>query len=561
MDTEHGHSTGRRSQASAVEATMARRRGNGIFCSASVAHVDDNEDDVFGGINVVSAQVCLGEKLLLNGDYYAGDWLGRLPHGQGKYLWSDGCMYDGEWYKGRTMGKGRFCWPSGATYEGQFNDGFMDGVGIYTAPSGDTYKGSWSRNMKHGHGTKTFVKGDVYEGEWKQGSWHGHGRYRWKNGNCYIGQWKNGVINGKGAMIWSNGNRYEGFWEAGLPKGMGTFRLADGSCYDRWNEDTREQRWAYRASVSQNGNSVSEDARETLKGNDDFVRPRKTSMDCHSHIGMPGVCRLLRIGRVSRQGEMISKGHKNYELMLNLQLGIRHSVSRPTPVNSLDLTPSAFDPKEKMRTRFPPEGSKNTPPHQSCEFRWKDYCPVVFRALRKLFEIDAANYMISLCGDDALREISSPGKSGSFFYLTSDDRYMIKTIKKAEVKALLRMLPAYYKHVQKYQNTLLTKFFGLHCVKLTGATQKKVKADVFRQRASVAANFNLVMSLQVRFVVMGNLFCSQNTIHQCFDLKGSSQGRVTEKPEKDIHTTAPLKDLDLNFVFRLQKPTFQEFRR
>ena len=42
--------------------------------------------------------------------------------------------------------------------------------------------------------------------------------------------------------------------------------------------------------------------------------------------------------------------------------------------------------------------------------------------------------MISICGNDALRELSSPGKSGSFFYLTNDDRYMIKTMKKAEVK-------------------------------------------------------------------------------------------------------------------------------
>jgi hypothetical protein len=42
--------------------------------------------------------------------------------------------------------------------------------------------------------------------------------------------------------------------------------------------------------------------------------------------------------------------------------------------------------------------------------------------------------MLSLCSDDALRELSSPGKNGSFFYLTNDDRYMIKTMKKSEVK-------------------------------------------------------------------------------------------------------------------------------
>lgn len=58
----------------------------------------------------------------------------------------------------------------------------------------------------------------------------------------------------------------------------------------------------------------------------------------------------------------------------------------------------------------------------------------LIRTLRKLFKIDAADYMLAICGNEALRELSSPGKSGSFFYLTQDDRYMIKTMKKAEVK-------------------------------------------------------------------------------------------------------------------------------
>ncbi|GFQ06582.1 phosphatidylinositol 4-phosphate 5-kinase 1 [Phtheirospermum japonicum] len=40
--------------------------------------------------------------------------------------------------------------------------------------------------------------------------------------------------------------------------------------------------------------------------------------------------------------------------------------------------------------------------------------------------------MLAICGNDALRELSSPGKSGSFFYLTQDDRFMIKTVKKSE---------------------------------------------------------------------------------------------------------------------------------
>ncbi|KAL0721752.1 hypothetical protein Bca4012_036351 [Brassica carinata] len=153
----------------------------------------------------------------------------------------------------------------------------------------------------------------------------------------------------------------------------------------------------------------------------------------------------------------------------------RHSVGRQAPSASLDLKPSVFDPKDKIWRRFPREGTKYTPPHQSSEFKWKDYCPLVFRSLRKLFKVDPADYMLSICGDDALRELSSPGKSGSFFYLTNDDRYMIKTMKKSETKVLLRMLAAYYNHVRAFENSLVIRFFGLHCVKLNGPTQKKVR--------------------------------------------------------------------------------------
>lgn len=48
--------------------------------------------------------------------------------------------------------------------------------------------------------------------------------------------------------------------------------------------------------------------------------------------------------------------------------------------------------------------------------------------------IDQADYMLAICGNESLREFSSPGKSGSSFYLTQDERFMIKTMKKSEIK-------------------------------------------------------------------------------------------------------------------------------
>lgn len=128
------------------------------------------------------------------------------------------------------------------------------------------------------------------------------------------------------------------------------------------------------------------------------------------------------------------------------------------------------------------------------------------------------------------------------------------------------MLPAYYKHVRAFENTLVTKFYGLHCVKLTGATQKKVTlraAEILLLDFS-KSKINLIHELtvfQVRFVIMGNLFCSEYTIHRRFDLKGSSHGRLTGKPESEIDATTTLKDLDLNYLFRLQKVWFRDFCR
>ncbi|XP_052203296.1 phosphatidylinositol 4-phosphate 5-kinase 1-like [Diospyros lotus] len=536
------------------------------------------------------------EKPLPNGDLYIGSFSGHAPHGSGKYLWKDGCMYEGEWKRGKASGKGKFSWPSGATFEGEFKSGRMEGFGTFIGSDGDTYRGSWSADRKHGYGQKRYANGDYYEGTWRRNLQDGHGRYVWKNGNEYVGEWRNGVINGRGVLIWANRNRYDGNWENGVPKGHGVFTWPDGSCYiGSWSKDDgknskpldgtfypglngvnfsgKNEKVTFnhkmsaplmmveesgvavaaatkkRSSVDGSRGSLTERPfpRICIWESDgeagditcDIIDNVEASMFYRDGTGLDrdGFMQFRRgpccfSGEAKKPGETISKGHKNYDLMLNLQLGIRYSVGKHASIQRA-LKQSDFDPKEKFWTRFPPEGSKITPPHQSGEFRWKDYCPMVFRRLRELFQVDPADYMLAICGNDALRELSSPGKSGSFFYLTQDDRFMIKTVKKSEVKVLIKMLSSYYRHVCQYENSLVTKFFGVHCVKPVGG-------------------------LKTRFIVMGNLFCSEYRIHRRFDLKGSSHGRTTDKSEGEIDETTTLKDLDLNFVFRLQGDWFHE---
>ncbi|KAB2617178.1 phosphatidylinositol 4-phosphate 5-kinase 1 [Pyrus ussuriensis x Pyrus communis] len=525
------------------------------------------------------------ERHLPNGDLYIGSFSGSHPHGSGKYLWADGCMYEGEWRRGKASGKGRFSWPSGATYEGEFKSGRMEGRGTFTGSDGDTYRGSWSSDRKHGFGEKRYANGDFYEGTWKRNVQEGQGRYVWENGNEYVGEWRNGVISGRGVLIWANGNKYDGQWENGVPKGNGIFTWPDGSCYvGTWNKDLKvhqlngtfypanggkEQRLtdigdfgAENLTITMRKRSVSsvDGARGSLaertfpriciwesdgEAGDitcDIIDNVEASMLYRNGtaVDRDGFGKFRRSpccfsGEPKKPGQTISKGHKNYDLMLNLQLGIRYSIGKHASIVR-DLKPSDFDPKEKFWTRFPPEGSNKTPPHQSFEFRWKDYCPMVFRRLRELFQVDPADYMLAICGNDALRELSSPGKSGSFFYLTQDDRFMIKTVKKSEVKVLIRMLSSYYRHMSRYENSLVTKFYGVHCVKPVGGQK-------------------------TRFIVMGNLFCSEYRIHRRFDLKGSSHGRTTDKPEGEIDEITTLKDLDLNFVFRLQGKWYHELMK
>ncbi|KAK8705370.1 hypothetical protein V6N13_048973 [Hibiscus sabdariffa] len=376
----------------------AKKRANSIFGITSMANVAQNDvEDNDTDKNVsTSGEAYFAEKILPNGDYYTGQWHDNFPDGQGKYLWTDGCMYIGEWHKGKTMGRGRFTWPSGASYEGEFKTGYMDGTGMYIGANGDTYKGNWVMNLKHGHGMMQYSNGDLFDGEWRRGLQEGHGKYQWKNKNYYVGEWKNGVIFGKGTFVWNNGSKYDGFWEDGLPKGNGTYQWPDGSFYvGNWNKDPDEQNGTFYPSESSSAadhewdpttvyndlanNKVCHGERVSImpsqkrlamwystKGGD---RPRRLSVDGRASVGVERPLdktslwendgdrtslrdldyelyddtnpkfnlglplKVPKLGK--RQGETISKGHRNYELMLNLQLGIRHSVGRPAPATGV----------------------------------------------------------------------------------------------------------------------------------------------------------------------------------------------------------------------------------
>ncbi|XP_017073002.1 phosphatidylinositol 4-phosphate 5-kinase type-1 alpha [Drosophila eugracilis] len=218
--------------------------------------------------------------------------------------------------------------------------------------------------------------------------------------------------------------------------------------------------------------------------------------------------------RVAEGGEVTYKKIQSKQIMGSIQLGIQHTVGSLASKPKRDLLMNDFWEMETIS--FPPDGSSITPAHHYSDFRFKVYAPIAFRYFRDLFGIAPDDFLMSMCASP-LRELSNPGASGSIFYLTTDDEFIIKTVQKKECEFLQKLLPGYYMNLSQNPRTLLPKFFGLYCF-----------------------HYN---SKNVRLVAMNNLLPSDVKMHCKYDLKGSSFRRKASKAERQ-KASPTFKDLD-----------------
>lgn len=233
---------------------------------------------------------------------------------------------------------------------------------------GDSFPHCTGKMEGSGYGRQLYGNGDFYEGGWRRNVQEGEGSYVWRNGNQYIGEWKNGVISGKGIFIWANGNRYSGEWENGVPK----FTWTDGSCNsidsdsslsfssesngksfqnEPWSFDGTfcSSQWPMTFKLSDSTDVSSIEWRGSYTGKIciwdsdgeagditcDIIDTIESSLACNCK-GVFGKaieeqqkqqrwnpwC-FIGVGEQKKPGNTISKGHKFYDLMRNLQLGIR----------------------------------------------------------------------------------------------------------------------------------------------------------------------------------------------------------------------------------------------
>ncbi|CAH2056420.1 unnamed protein product, partial [Iphiclides podalirius] len=218
--------------------------------------------------------------------------------------------------------------------------------------------------------------------------------------------------------------------------------------------------------------------------------------------------------RVGEGGEITYKKIQSSQIMGSIQLGIQHAIGGLASKPERDLLMQDFMTVET--TNFPHEGSNHTPAHHYSEFKFKTYAPIAFRYFRDLFGIQPDDFLMSMCSAP-LRELSNPGASGSIFYLTNDDEFIIKTVQHKEGEFLQKLLPGYYLNLDQNPRTLLPKFFGLYCYQCN--------------------------SKNVRLVAMNNLLPSSVKLHQKYDLKGSTYKRKASKGERQ-KSSPTYKDLD-----------------
>jgi 1-phosphatidylinositol-4-phosphate 5-kinase len=161
------------------------------------------------------------------------------------------------------------------------------------------------------------------------------------------------------------------------------------------------------------------------------------------------------------------------------------------------------------------------------------YAPDCFAELRSLYGVGEADFRRSILESGPYVSFQSNSKgaarAGGFFFFSRDGAYMVKTIKKDEVDALLDMLPRYYQFMKRNgRRSLLTRFCGMYDVSFRDA-----KGDIESSHT---------------FVIMNSVFPPEGSriITERFDLKGSTLGREVSIDEREtMGRKAVLKDLDL----------------
>ncbi|XP_058035759.1 phosphatidylinositol 5-phosphate 4-kinase type-2 beta isoform X2 [Ahaetulla prasina] len=203
-------------------------------------------------------------------------------------------------------------------------------------------------------------------------------------------------------------------------------------------------------------------------------------------------------------------------LLSVLMWGVNHTINElsnvPVPVM---LMPDDFKAYSKIKVDNHLFNKENLP----SRFKFKEYCPMVFRNLRERFGIDDQDYQNSVTRSAPVYS-DSHGRCGVRFLTTYDRRFVIKAVSSEDVAEMHNILKKYHQFiVECHGNTLLPQFLGMYRLTVDG--------------------------VETYMVVTRNVFSHRLTVHRKYDLKGSTVAREASDKEKFL---AQLKIMDYSLL-------------
>jgi len=309
-----------------------------------------------------------------SGATYEGEFKNGFMDGVGMYIGACGATYRGTWAMNLKHGNGKKSYANGDYYDGEWRSGQQDGYGRYIWKNDNEYIGQWKNGVIHGRGMLVWANGNRYDGGWEDGLPRGNGSFRWADGSLYIGFWgKDGTgMHQKGVYYPSPAatsptarDPNEAFssdlidckvspgetvsimpsqkalnWsgiEADFIQKQAIWRSTKGfDLLQPWRRSSADATSVQRGTPTKrvNGHMFT----NTMSGIDKFClwdSDGDRSCELVDKVGEEGSSETIRYQptplnlmkwpkETKKQGETISKGHRNYDLMLNLQLGIRY---------------------------------------------------------------------------------------------------------------------------------------------------------------------------------------------------------------------------------------------
>ncbi|KAF7663968.1 hypothetical protein LDENG_00195180 [Lucifuga dentata] len=196
-----------------------------------------------------------------------------------------------------------------------------------------------------------------------------------------------------------------------------------------------------------------------------------------------------------------------------LMWGVNHSMNDlsqvPVPVM---LLPDDFKASIKIKVTNHLFNKENLPG----QFKFKEYCPQVFRNLRERFGIEDQDYQVSLARSPPVKD--EEGQAMGLLLTSYDRTLVVKEISSEEVEEMHNILSEYHQHIVTCHGiTLLPQFLAMYRV--------------------------TVENEDTYLLVMRNMFSHKLHVHRKYDLKGSLVSREASFKEK-VKELPTYKDVD-----------------